>query len=343
MRGFNGFYLFKDKYSGYRHAIMVKDKLAKTYLNAVEQIIEFYNSHGYPVVKIRCDAGSTENDTTVVSTLNSKHRIKVDAAAVEHQNQNFVEREAQTLIRGVGCLLVDQQSLSNKWWCYAVQSWIQTANTRPHSTNLIEGSSSCMEIVTTTVPDIHTRFRFPFGCPVTSIRAGSKDQKYDSAAEFGIAIGTTSGENGATLVLIPGKGIKPVERYDVQALLIPARRNEDTSDARLHPQVTEDKGIHFHSGTTNEEEGDTMNEGGEKGTLGFTIFDVENHSKTSEKTDTTTHDNAQPIGMTTRMRSERMQGIVNSARVLLAKSTTRTASNATLAQAKKSPEWPKWS
>ena len=96
----------------------------------------------------RCDAGSTEADASVIKTLNSEHHIHVDPAAVEHQKQNPVEREAQTLIRGVGCLLVDQQLLSSKWWCYAVQSWIQTSNCRPHSNPLIEGSTSAEELVT---------------------------------------------------------------------------------------------------------------------------------------------------------------------------------------------------
>ena len=345
VRGYNGFYLFKDKFSGYRHCILVKDKTAKTYMNAVEQVIEFYNSHGFPVEKIRCDAGSTENDSTVVSTLNTKHFIKVDPAAVEHQNQNFVEREAQTLIRGVGCLLIDQHSLSNKWWCYAVQSWIQTANTRPHSNKLIEGSPSCAEIVTTVVPDINTRYRFPFGCPVTSIRAGQKDQKYNPIAEFGIAIGSTNGENGSTLVLIPGKGIKPVERYDVQVLLTPAHRNDKDDKTMLLPQETEGKGIQFHSPSDCVEIGDAMTQGAQKGTLGFSIFDVptqiEEPTQDTNQTSYNLRNTTQ--GMNSRTRSHRMDFIVQSARVFMAKSSTRTASNPTLAQAKKSPEWPEWS
>ena len=206
---------------------MVKDKSSKTYLAALQLVINFYNQYGYSVRVIRCDAGSTEADIEVIQSLNKHHHIHVDPAAVEHQNQNPVEREAQTLIRGVGCLFADQQMLSSKWWCYAVQSWIQTANCRPHSNPLIEGSTSAEELVTSVTPDIDKKFRFPFGCPVSSIRAGPKEQKYDTIGEFGIAIGSTDGSNGATQLLIPGRGIKSYERYDVELLKVPTLQDTD--------------------------------------------------------------------------------------------------------------------
>ena len=158
VRGHTGFYLFKDRHSGYRHAVLVKDRTAKTYLGALRQVIQFYNQYGFSVRAVRCDAGSTEADTEVIRVLNDDFHVHVDPAAVEHQSQNPVEREAQTLIRGVGCLFIDQQMLSSKWWCYAVQSWIQTTNCRPHSNPLIEGSASAEELVTNVTPDVETKF-----------------------------------------------------------------------------------------------------------------------------------------------------------------------------------------
>ena len=112
IRGFTGFYLFKDSYTGHRHAIMVKNKNASTYLDALQRVIVFYNSHGYTVRKLRCDAGSTEADAEVIEHLATHHKIVVDPAGVGKQSQNPVEREAQTLINGVGALLDDQISLS---------------------------------------------------------------------------------------------------------------------------------------------------------------------------------------------------------------------------------------
>jgi hypothetical protein len=46
VRGFTGYYAIRDKFTGYRHAIMVKNKTAATYLAALQKVIYFYNSHG---------------------------------------------------------------------------------------------------------------------------------------------------------------------------------------------------------------------------------------------------------------------------------------------------------
>jgi hypothetical protein len=69
IRGFTGFYLLKDSYSGHRHAIMVKNKSAASYLDALQRVITFYNSHGHTVRRLRCDAGSTEADAEVIEHL----------------------------------------------------------------------------------------------------------------------------------------------------------------------------------------------------------------------------------------------------------------------------------
>ena len=69
VRGFTGFYLFKDSCTGHRHAVMVKKKDAATYLSALQLVIAYYNSHGHVIKKIRCDADSTEADASVTRSL----------------------------------------------------------------------------------------------------------------------------------------------------------------------------------------------------------------------------------------------------------------------------------
>ena len=59
VRGFTGYFICKDLFSGYRHAVLVKDKTAETFLATTEQVIVFYQSHGHRVRFFRCDAGST--------------------------------------------------------------------------------------------------------------------------------------------------------------------------------------------------------------------------------------------------------------------------------------------
>ena len=69
-----------------RHAELVKDKSASTFQKALSNVIKFYNSHGHTVLKLRCDAGSTENDESVCTWLASEHGVIVDPAAVGKQN-----------------------------------------------------------------------------------------------------------------------------------------------------------------------------------------------------------------------------------------------------------------
>ena len=95
--------------------------------------------------KIRFDAGSTENALETVQFLET-NRIQVNPAAVKSQFQNPVEREVQTLNKGVAALLIDQSSLGPSFWDYAAESWVHTANHTTGSCS-VEGRSP-LEIVT---------------------------------------------------------------------------------------------------------------------------------------------------------------------------------------------------
>lgn len=131
------------------------------------------------VSKTRCDAGSTDADAPVIEHFANHHKIVVDPAAVGKQNQNPVEREAQTLITGVGSIMEDQVSLGASWWCYAVELWVDTDYCRPHSTSTMENFACSQEIITETAPDLSTKFLFPFGCPVTFVKPTVREHHFD--------------------------------------------------------------------------------------------------------------------------------------------------------------------
>ena len=95
VRGFTGWFIFKDIRTGCRHGIMTKDKSAATFIEALSHVIDFYNRHGHRVDKLRMDAGSTENSAAVFEFCN-EHNIELDPAAVDEEQQNPVEREVQT-------------------------------------------------------------------------------------------------------------------------------------------------------------------------------------------------------------------------------------------------------
>jgi hypothetical protein len=98
----------------------------------------------------------------------SQFNIIIDPAAPDEQQQNPVEREMQTLKKGVSALLIDQTALGPFWWCYAVESWVSTSNATPRGGNTL----SPIEIVTSVADDISVKFHFPFdgGIPVKSFQ-----------------------------------------------------------------------------------------------------------------------------------------------------------------------------
>ena len=114
VRGYVGFYLIKDLHSAYLHAIPTRDKTAATYRATLALAIDFYQTHGHRVLKIRSDAGSAENALESAEFL-SQFNIITDTAAPDEQQQNPVEREMQTLKKGVSALLIDQTALGPSW------------------------------------------------------------------------------------------------------------------------------------------------------------------------------------------------------------------------------------
>ena len=111
----------------------------------------------------------------VIEHLATHHKIVVGPAANGKQNQSPVELEPQTLIKGVGSIMTVHVSLGASWWCYAVESWIGTANCRPHSASSMENLyfTSSQELITSTAPNLNTNFLFPFGCPVIFVKPRS--------------------------------------------------------------------------------------------------------------------------------------------------------------------------
>jgi hypothetical protein len=187
--GHTGYFLFKCLYSGFRYSAFVTSKSAASLISSLDSVRLFFLSHGYPIVKVRCDSGSSELSEEFSKYL-LQHHITLDPAAVNSQFQNPVEREIQTVNKGVATLFADQHLLTPAFWPYAVQFWIHTANASPMSSDM-----SPLELVTNVVPDISTTFRFPFGCPVTSSKEGPKVALTHAKSEIGIALGTSSGSN----------------------------------------------------------------------------------------------------------------------------------------------------
>ena len=109
------------------------------------------------------------------------------SAATEEQCQNPVERDVQTLKKGVSSMMIDQQSLSRRFWCFAVEGFVEAKNV---VVNTLSGNVTPEEGITGEAPNIAERFRFPWGSKVVAARAGKKDFTFQTKNEFAVVLGS---------------------------------------------------------------------------------------------------------------------------------------------------------
>ena len=69
-------------------------------IGATKQVVNFYQRNSFQVRKLRFDQGSSELSTDFLQFLDSQG-IEHSPAAVKSQFQNPVEREVQTVNKGV--------------------------------------------------------------------------------------------------------------------------------------------------------------------------------------------------------------------------------------------------
>jgi hypothetical protein len=126
-----------------------------------------------------------------------------------------VEREVQTVNKGVATLFADQHLLNSTFWTYALNHWILSANATP-----ISGTTSPVEQVTGRSVNISRMFRFPFGCPVTSTKEQAKVKFPNVKSEMGVCLGANAENDKSILLYIPGKRLKEFPRMNVQTLKV---------------------------------------------------------------------------------------------------------------------------
>ena len=206
--------MFKCLCSGYRHAVLTKSKDTDHLKEAIASVTQWYKKQGFPTQKLRFDSGSTETGHEIKQFL-SDMGIDYSPAAVNSQFQNPVEREVQTVNKGVSTLFADQHLLNSSFWTYALNHWILSANATP-----ISGETSPVEQVTGRSIDISRMFRFPFGCPVTSTKEQAKVAFPAVKSEMGICLGAYAENDKSILLYIPGRRLKEFPRMNVQTLKI---------------------------------------------------------------------------------------------------------------------------
>ena len=142
---------------------MTKSKDSTNLKQAITAVTGWYKKHGFPTRKLRFDSGATEKGQKLTAFL-AEMEIDYSPASVNSQFQNPVEREVQTVNKGVATLFADQHLLNSSFWTYALNHWILSANATP-----ISGHTSPVEQVTGRSVNISRMFRFPFGLRIDSV------------------------------------------------------------------------------------------------------------------------------------------------------------------------------
>jgi hypothetical protein len=133
-------------------------------------------------------------------------------------------------------------------------------------------------------PDLAKNFKFPFGCPLSAIPPTDRSWKYAPSAEFGIALGASPNNNGSTLVYIPGKGLKPRERYDVSLLKVPVTTvSPPNAPMGADLPATSDSPVLFPSGFISSTNTVPTNTALTNGTLGMDLFSVDTAPENATK------------------------------------------------------------
>jgi hypothetical protein len=127
IRGFTGYYVFKELSVGYLFVVLFKTHDAENLVASFKEMYLFFRSHGHRPKQLRFDAGRVENSRHVYEEL-SKMEVETSPAAVEQQNQNPVERDVQTVKKGVSSMMIDQSSLSASYWCFGISMFIDARN-----------------------------------------------------------------------------------------------------------------------------------------------------------------------------------------------------------------------
>jgi hypothetical protein len=266
--------------TGYKHAILTRDKSSAAFQQAITHVVAFYNLHGHRVTKLRCDAGSTENAAETVQFLR-EYDIDIDPAAVGEQQQNPVEREVQTANKGISALLIDQTAVGPTYWDYAVESWVMTANATAY-----DGGECPLTRVTGKTANISTTFLFPFGCSVSCLKPKGRESHFDTKGEYGIALGSVSGSNTSVLVLLPGHGKLPFERVQCKPLLFKPPPGSATGvlELELKTLVYSDDltSVTFDSAAPNLDSSEDRGGDTRPGTLGTSMFSIPAHPSQSK-------------------------------------------------------------
>ena len=134
-KGYDGhdcFFLFKDLATGYLHVILTDSKKTSAFIDAFKTVLLFYEKYKWkPATTLRTDSEPIFLSKEAAEFLDTKF-IELQTSAPERHFQNSVERDMQTVIKGVTAVLHGQPFLRLDLWPAALLDFIEKKNRTPN-------------------------------------------------------------------------------------------------------------------------------------------------------------------------------------------------------------------
>ena len=237
-------HLFVCEAVGFLCKYVTKNKNRFTAANCVAATVAFFAQHGHKVAEIKFDAGATENSDYLKMCF-AELTIAPHPIAFDTQRQNTVERYAQTCYQRVATVMLNQMVLGASTWGHALDVDIETLNCTP---NELTGADTPYFLVTGRRPDVSRMFKFGFG---QLLSCYDSEQESFSKGVLAVSLGWGQG-NGATYVIIPGRGLRRFERYDVVPVKVSILQATASQIEGAQPRTAADGSTEFFSPVTSE-------------------------------------------------------------------------------------------
>ena len=193
--------LFSDEATGFLHIFNVKSK--SQIIEALISVYDYYKYHNFKMDILRSDDEIVLNSFEMLSWLR-EHGVRKETSIPYQHWQCAIERDMQTVKKGVSALLHDQLLCGAEMWGLCSQHWV---NLRNHTPNVSTGNNCPVGIIEKRTIDLRHEFLFAFGQPVcVGIPRDKKTWNWDLKNDLGVYVGQPSGKVSGNVIYFPFTG-----------------------------------------------------------------------------------------------------------------------------------------
>lgn len=197
--GSDCFFLFKDLGTGYLYPVITDSKKASAFVDAFKEVLSFFQLHEHKTKKFRSDSEAIFLSAEARAFLLSKN-IEPQYSAPDCHYQVSVERDMQTLFKGLSTVLNSSPFLRYDLWPNALREYCERKNRTPNSAC---NRKSPHQVITGERTDVSTQFAFKFGDVVLAATAPrNRENKITPKNEVGIYLGQAQGGTGHNILFL---------------------------------------------------------------------------------------------------------------------------------------------